>query len=307
MKLSAHFPGLDEAFTAEAPPSPLVKDVNLRVPAAEYGEFFQILDDNAILGGARDVGAVEDIPAIVNKEWGLVTRYPGFDGVEYQYVVLSDEWLWTMYRALEWGSSYMLSKGKIIKYEDKFDNGGKFPIVDRIDSMLWVWTETIMKGKSHTDSDNAEYGARDPITKRNMTARNLAYLLRPMTGKLCRRLETRGAYWGYEVLNVLQPPPSFYSIVERPWLWEWGVTITKKQLPNGRYITDDFPQIAEAFKRMGLPRTGTPYLSMGKGNVVWILKSSCTPILEPGSRWSSYYPPKQKVHCRARQWTSFDA
>lgn len=272
---------------------PLVKDTYLTVPPRSEGEFFQILDDTDVLGAARQVVDGQpfdfDFPAIANKKWGIHTRYPGFDGTEYEYIELSDAWIRTIYAMLEWGASHLLPRGDIVDYVER--NDGTYAVVSPVASMWWVWTELIVKGKSHTEGAPVEYGRRDPITGRNPNAENFLWLARPFTKALKRRTEMRGSKWGYEVLNTLQPPPSLESIIARPWLWEWAVTI-KREMVDGRYIVDDYPTIAEAFKRLNYPRTGTPVLSLGKGETVWIDKSACSPILEPGSRWSPYYPEK---------------
>lgn len=272
----------------------LVKDVNLKVPTAEHGQFVQILDDTAVLGAPRQIvdGMVEkfDFPAVVNRDWGLRTRYPGYDGRVYDYVTLPTDFVFLLYELTRWASSYRLPRGNIVGYYEI--HSGKHVMIDSVASAWWVWTELIVDGKSHTDGPNVEqWGRCDPVTGRNMGKENFAWLMRPFTGAVMRVVEDRGVQWGLEVLDITKPAPSLDYVLERPWLYCWGVTSTRTKI-GSRYVTDDYPQVAQAFKAIGLPRTGTPILNMGKGNVIWINKSACSPVLEPGSNWSPYYPPK---------------
>lgn len=277
------------------PPNIVVRDVNLKVPGSEHGQFVQILDDTAVLGAPRQIvnNMVEkfDFPAVVNKKWGLRTRYPGYFGTEYDYVTLPTDFCFLKYELTRYASSYRLPRGNISGYY-KTNDEGLHVMIDSVASSWWVWTELIVDGKSHTDGPNVEqWGRCDPVTGRNMGAQNFAWLMRPFTGALIRIVEDRGNKWGYEVLDVTKSAPSLDYVLDRPWLYCWGVTQTRTKIGQ-RYATDDYPQIAQAFRAIGLPRTGTPILNMGKGNVSWIDKSACSPILEPGSSWSPYFPEK---------------
>lgn len=278
---------------------PLVKDENLIVPPRSQGEFFQILSDQDVLGASRQIvdGAVEkrfDFPAVVNKAWGLHKRYPGFYGREYNYEELPDDWCQVYYEMLEWASSYKLPKGEIVDYEIHND-GGKYAIVEpNPGSMTWVWTDIIVDGKSHTDAVNVEHGARDPITGRNPNAdENFHWLTSPCILALCKRIEDRGSVWGFETLDITQTAKPLEYILERPWLYYWA-NAASRTMVDGRYVVSDYPQIDKALKALdpASPRTGTPMLNIGKGGIMWIDKKACTPILEPGTRWSAYVPAK---------------
>lgn len=272
----------------------LVKDLPKKVPSSNVGKFVQLKDDTAVLGASRQIvnGMVEkfDFPAVVNKQFGLKTRYPGYNGTEYDYVTLPTDYINLFYELIKWASSYKLEQGKIVGYKIHKD-GGKHAIVQPKASNWWVWSEIIVDGKSHTDGPNVEQWQRaDPITGRNLGNPNFAWLMRPCVNALCKIVEDRGLDWGLETLDITKPAPSLEYVLERPWLYYWANASTRTKI-NGRYTTDDFPMISEAFKELGLPRTGTPHLFMSKGGIAWIKKSSCIEK-EPGSEWSPYYPAK---------------
>lgn len=273
------------------PPQP--KDINLKVP--EVGRFVQIKHDYEIFGVPRQLrdGSAPDynFPAVVNRDpnaWGFLTKY---NDKAYSYVEMTDRWQWFMRDVWNHFSSYLLPTGKITRFYTKENNTGTFAETPA-GSLFWVYINMIEKSRSHTDADNAENGARDVVTGRNLSSNfNYQWLFSPNTGQLGKINRDMGSKWELEAIDILQPAPSMDELESKPWLWGWATESSKQKLPDGRYVVADYSWIDQALKVHfpNSPRTGTPIPFLSLGGTVLINKSACR-LLENGQPWSPYVP-----------------
>ena len=277
-----------------APPVPtpfVLKDVNLRVP--DIGrKFVQMKHDFDVLGQPRSFGYKYAFPAVVNKNWGLLTKYA--DQV-YDYVEIPDVWAKFFWDFWNWASGYKLPVGKIESFYTKTTNTGVFARAT-LGSLTQVYIDMIEKSRSHTDSYSPEVGARDIMTGRNLeNKKRWQWLFRPTTGQMGMVKADRGTYWELEALDILKPPPSMSVIENSPWLWGWATEATPVGIPPKPYtkwVVSGYPQIEVAFRQNGwLEKPGTPIPFLSKGGSILIKKFSCVE-LTPGTRWSPYVPEK---------------
>jgi hypothetical protein len=272
---------------------PKAKDINLTVP--ELGRFVQIKPDYEIFGVPRQLrdGSAPDygFPAVVNRQkdaWGFLTTY---DNVAYDYVDMPDRWQWFLWDMWNHFSSYLLPTGKITRLYTKDSNTGTFAETPA-GSLFWVYVNMIEKSRSHTDARNAENGARDVVTGRNLGS-NFPYqwLASPNTGQLGMIKRDMGSKWELHAIDLLQPVPSMDELESMPYLWGWATESKKEKLPDGRYVVTDYAHIDQALKTnfLNSPRTGTPIPFLSLGGSVLIDKKACRP-LENGQPWSPYVP-----------------
>ncbi len=283
-------------------------DKNLSVPN-NGKQYVQVLWDYDIYDGMsrqESDGAKEkfDFPMAANAAYGLHRTYPGFTGRNYVYAAMHESHYHLIYEFVKWAANYRLEEGKITYWYEKVsnrktgrisytepvrkkDDGGWFANVEPQSSYLWALNELTMKGKALTDADNIEYGGYDPVTGRNKGAKIYQWLQGFFGGSLHEAAENRGQYWGFPCIDTTQPAPSFESVLEKG-LYHWANAVSRYRLPNKRNIVSDFPCVAEALKAAGLPTVGTAVPTFGRGNMIWIKKSSCSPILPAGTAWSPY-------------------
>lgn len=295
----------------------IVHDAEETVPLT--GEWYRIGNDDEVIGAPRQIlnGLNDrfDFPQVVNdadyngKTYGLRRRYPSFDSPEYDYVTMPDWCYHLIMDGIKWAANYRLEDGRVIKWVEKKGNrptgresinppiyqegdGGWFPIIGPKSSNLWAYQEFSGDGKAVTDGRPKEYGLRDPlISGWNEGKPNYGWLCAPFGGAIVCKTQDRGQYLGYRVIDIHGRPWTWDEVL-REHLYCWATSISRTRLPNKRYVSDDFPCVSEALKPLGLPRVGTPLPLFGRGEVMWILKSSCKPVVA-GQKISAYYPSKE--------------
>lgn len=271
-----------------------LKDVNLIVPSVSGKKFVQIKHDWDVTGGSRAEGYKYSFPAVVNKAWGLLTKYQ--DGV-YDYVEIPDIWAKFFWDLWDWASGYQLPKGKIESFYTTNTNTGIYAKATP-GTLTWVYINMIEKSRSHTDSYAPEVGARDIITGRNLeNSRRWEWLFRPTTGQMGMVKADRGTYWELDALDILKPPPSISVIENSPWLYGWATEISPYPIspqPYQRWGVSNYPQIEVAFREhdnLKNVKPGIPIPLLSKGGSILIKKTSCVELVA-GSSWSPYVPNK---------------
>ena len=266
------------------------KDEGLRVPSV--GRYVQILHDWVVYDGVtRQIAQgnpLYPVPAVVNKNWGILTKY---NDVVYDYVPMPDEWQWFLWDLFNWGSGYKLPIGRIESFYTKTTNSGIWANTTK-GSLTSVYVTMIEKSRSHSDSYPPEVGARDVVTRRNLlNPRNYEWLCRPTTGQLGKIKADLGSEWELETLDITKPPPPVEGLAQH--LFGWATEITTVKLPDSRYVVSDYAFIDQALKVVNpdSPRTGTPIPFISKGGSIRIKKSVCG-LLENGASWSPYVPEK---------------
>lgn len=217
-------------------------------------------------------------PEIIDAGDGLLTKDPS--GRVYDYVEMSDEWQWFLWRFLDWGSQYKLPRGKIERFYQRPGNERTFAETTP-GSLTYVYVDIIEAHRAFTEAGSPEAGSRDVVTGRNLFAKGYEYLFRPTGGAMCRVKNTLGSLYELEALDVLSPPPPMQDVVVKPWLYFWA-TQYEKFVGSTR-----FPQIKNANEVLGLPPAGTPLPLFSLGGSIKIKKTSCVE-LEPGQAWSPY-------------------
>lgn len=287
----------------------MLHDQNLTVPD-DGRQYVQVLWDYDIYGMSRqEANGVKgnfDFPQLANAEYGIKRVYPGFYGTPYEDVSMSDDYYHLMYKLLKWAANDRLEEGRIKYWFEKVSNrptgrishtepvrqkgdGGWFAHVEPLASAQWAWNEQVMDGKSNTDAVNREYGAGDPVTGWNKKTAKVNFSWRHgfYAGSLHAIGQNFGSYWGVPCIDTTQPAPTFEHVIENG-LYHWMNAVSRDRLPDGRNIVSDFPCVAEPLKALGLPKIGTPALTLGRGPMIWIKKSSCSPVLPAGTPWSPY-------------------
>lgn len=257
------------------------KDENMRVP--DDGQtYVQILDDTAVLGAPRQytneggLTASYPFPAVVNTNWGLITRH---NGQVYDYVPVEDRWQRWMYEFWDWASGYMLPTGEKVGTHVNPRNPSIIYTDYTPGSLMSVYAGMIMDAKSHTDSASPETGARDVVTGRNISsAKPYEWLCRPTTGAMLR-VRDNGSQWIAEAIDLLAPCPIVDTLPPHLYFWATQVAI------NGS--TSRYPDVKNALEVHGLPPAGTPMPLFSLGGSFIIRKSACVSLI-PGQIWSPY-------------------
>lgn len=284
-KIIARFP---ELGTAEYKRIFRRKDVGLIVPN-NGKQYVQVLHDWLVrddgMSRADKVGSDYAHPAIVNREWGLVTSY---NGKVYDYVTLPEKWQWLIWEFCGWSVDYQLEVGRITDYYTKKTTDGLFA---RATPYSWMeyYISIVEFRRAWTESFSPEMGGRCFPTGRNPLNNPFAMLLRGCTGQL-QEVTSNGTKWKVKALDITKDPPPFKDIISDPALYYWATEIRPERLADGTYTVSPFPQAKVPSRAMGLPFMGVamPLLSMGGSYL--IDKKACTPVLENGSSWSPYYP-----------------
>lgn len=284
----------------------VIHDENLTVPN-DGKQRVQVLWDFDIYGTSRQennqIRSDFDHPQLANGDYGLRRCYPGFYGTVYKDVSISDSYFYLMYELLKWAANYRLEEGRVSYWYEKVKNretgrrsyttpvrkdgdGGWFARVEPMTSYLWAYNEMTMDGKSNSDAGNWNYGNWDPIMKINPGKPTTEWLHGFFAGSL-HEVTSFGAYWQVPCIDSTKPAPSLDEVLSKG-LYHWANAVSRMRLPNGRNMVSDFPCVAEPLRALGLPSVGTPMLTLGRGPFLWIKKSSCSPVLMPGSAWSPY-------------------
>ena len=271
-----------------------LKDVNLTVPDIPGKRFVMMLHDADVYGFPRQLidGFNRPVPAVVNKEWGLLTKY---NDAVYDYVEMPDAWAQFLYDLWDWSTDYRLPRGRIERYYTKTTNTGTFAYATP-GSLMEVYISMVEKSRSHTDSWSPEVGARDIVTGRNLgNSRRYEWLFRPCAGQMAMVRADRGSMWELEALDVLKPPPTISYVENRPWLYGWATeqsTVGLPPKPYQKWVVSNYPQNEVAFRVHGWSeKPGLPIPLMSKGGSILIKKNACVE-LTPGARWSPYIPAK---------------
>lgn len=262
-------------------------DASLRVPIPPPGKVFvRIKHAYEMFGEPTNKGIGKAVPEIVNKDWGLVTKY---NGREYDYVELEDRWQWFIWNLLDWGSGFSLPRGKIEGYYQKPGNDRTFAIATP-GSLTWAYVNLVEAHRAFTEDASPEGGFRDAVTGRNLeNPEAYNWLLRPTGGHLALA-KAVGSYYELDAIDLLEPCPEIEEVVQKPWLYFWATEATVQQYPDKRWGVSMFPQIKTVFRDfMGYPISGTPCPFFSLGGTVRIKKTSCL-ILSPGGGWSPYIP-----------------
>jgi len=261
----------EQVFRLRRPFSSWVrKDINLRVPD-DGGRYVQIRKDLITVYG-------DPIPAIVSREFGLLTEDPA--GVIYDYVPMPDRWQRWMYDFCDWGTGRMLPQGEFIE-NYTLPKNSEDVIYSRYTpgSLLSLYAEKIKDAKSHSDSYSPETGARDVVTGRNLfNPRPWEWLCRPTLGALLRVTDA-GSYWRAQAIDLLKPCPDPDFMPSH--LMFWGT-----QVDRFGNVTR-YPDVKIEFEVWGIPPAGTPMPLLSLGGSFRIKKVSCLELL-PGQAWSPY-------------------
>lgn len=271
-----------------------LKDINLTVPDIPGKKFVMMLHDAQVYGFPRQLidGFNRPVPAVVNKEWGLLTKYN--DNV-YDYVEMPDVWAQFLYDLWDWSTDYRLPRGRIESYYTTPSNTGTFANATP-GSMMWVYVNMIEKSRSHTDSYAPEVGARDIVTGRNLdNPKRYEWLFRPCAGQLAMVKADRGTLWELEALDVLKNPPLISTMEISPWLYGWATeqsTVGLPPKPYAKWVVSNYPQNEVAFRVNGwTEKPGLPIPLMSKGGSILIKKNACVE-LAPNAHYSPYIPAK---------------
>lgn len=289
------------------------KDINLRVPT-DGNKYIMIKHDWDVLGDVRQyyngTGVKYPFPAVVNRSWGLLTNftfdpnkydfiYPEdraiidkYNTRTYDYVRMTDRWQKWMYDFWKHFTYGKIPEGKIESYYNNPNNNVGLFAKATEGSVMWVYVNMIEDARSHTDSYSPEAGARDVPTNRNMqNQRGWEWLFRPTTGHLGKVVNEDAAYYTLEAIDILKPCPDIRTIENSPHLYSWATEVTTTKISHKplKYVVSNYPQIEVAFRKQGLPKTGTPIPLLSLGGTIKIKKSSCLE-LKNGARWSPYVP-----------------
>lgn len=219
-------------------------------------------------------------PEMITPADGLYARDP--NGRAYDYVELSGEWQWFLWRFGDWASQYKLPRGKIEKFYQRPGNTRTFAETTP-GSLTYVYVDMVEAHRAFTEAGSPEAGSEDVVTGRNLGAKGYEWLFNPTGGAMCRVVRTLGRYHELEAIDVLKPPPSISELEKSPWLYFWCTQY-------GKYTgTTRFPQIANANKILGLPPAGTPSPFLSLGGTIKVERESCVDLV-PGQPFSPYNP-----------------
>ena len=255
-------------------------DIDLVVP--NDGREYVRLKHWDELGSELGFGDNDDPwPEMFTPGCGLKLRDP--NGRQYEYVELTDEWLWFLWYWWDFTSQYKLPKGKIESFYTRPGNERTFAKTTP-GSLTYVYVDMLEAHRAFTEAGSPEGGFRDPVTNRNMNhPGNVQWLFDPTCGALGRVKQELGTYLELEALDVLLPPPTVESVFARPWLYFWCTQF-------GKFIgSTRFPQIKNANAVHGLPPQGIPSPLLSIGGSIKVLRTSCVPLV-PGQAWSPYKP-----------------
>lgn len=263
------------------------KDINLTVPDDGY-RYVQFKHDWEVMDGATrqaNTNVKYAFPAIVRRDWGLITQY---QGVTYDYVSFPREWQFFLHELFRWSVDDKIPVGKIEYFYNKPNNFREFAYATP-NSLTWYYVNMIEAHRAWTESASTEAGFCDFVTSRNLGAKPYEFLLRPTTGNIARVLRDMGSEWELEALDITKPPPPMAEVTGKNYLTHWATEITTNKLPDGRYVVSNFPQCETVSEAYDLPYRGTPYPFISMGGTIRIKKYGVR-LLEAGKRYSPYVP-----------------
>jgi len=220
-------------------------------------------------------------PEIIDKGDGWLTFGP--DGVEYDYVSLTEPYQWLLWQTWDYFSQYKLPRGKIERFYKKPGNERTFAEATP-GSLAWVYVNMAEAHRAFTEAGSPEAGFIDYVLPRQnqSISRGYQWLFRATGGAMLRVLRTNGAEYVIEAIDVLKPAPSVKEVVKRG-LYFWCTQ-------SGKYSgSTRFPQIKNANAVHGYPPAGIASPLFSLGGTIRVKKTVCVDLI-PGSAYTPYQP-----------------
>lgn len=252
------------------------KDQNLRVPddGYQYVQFrpdWEIYPDGATRHTEQDR---EPYPAIVNKAWGLITKY---QDVEYESEDLPEKWQWLYWHLFRWSVDNQIPIGKKLGTYQRPGNERIFTHTTP-KSLTWYYINFFEAHRFLTEAGSTESGRHDYVTDRNSLEPPFKLLMRPCILNIARVKKDWWSEWELEALDVLKDPPPLDWLVQQRHLLHWANEV------HADRTVSNFPQ-AEACT--DIPGLGTPMLFLSKGASIRIKKSGVR-LMQPGQLYDPH-------------------